>query len=94
MTHTARQSTDFDKNLGAFIRQRRNRQKLSQVELASAIGVSYQQVQKYVTGVNRLSAERLFNIATVLKTPPRFFFTAAKQSDPTDSIAQSKQTAA
>jgi len=73
MTHTARHSTDFDKNLGAFIRHRRKRLKLSQVELASAIGVTYQQVQKYETGANRLSVERLFKIATVLRTPTRFF---------------------
>ena len=53
---------------------------LSQTELGKAVGVTFQQVQKYEKGVNRVSASRLQQIANVLKVRPDFFFaeTSAK----------------
>lgn len=47
---------------------------LSQTELGKALGVSYQQVQKYENGKNRLGASRLQQIANVLDVTPDFFF--------------------
>jgi transcriptional regulator with XRE-family HTH domain len=58
--------------------------KLSQTELADALGVSFQQVQKYEKGVNRLSAATMVQIASVLKVDVQYFFeelpTGAKNS--------------
>jgi transcriptional regulator with XRE-family HTH domain len=58
--------------------------KLSQTELADALGVSFQQVQKYEKGVNRLSASTMVQIASVLKVDVQYFFeelpTGAKNS--------------
>ena len=49
----------------------------SQTELGKAVGVTFQQVQKYEKGVNRVGASRLQQIANVLKVAPDFFFDGA-----------------
>lgn len=63
-----------DKNVGNLVRMRRLLLDLTQAELAKAIGVSFQQVQKYEKGTNRISASRLQQIADLLRVPPQFFF--------------------
>ena len=50
----------------------------SQTELGKAVGVTFQQVQKYEKGTNRVSASRLLRIANVLKVAPDFFFEGAQ----------------
>jgi transcriptional regulator with XRE-family HTH domain len=50
---------------------------MSQVRLGDAIGLTFQQVQKYEKGANRISASRLQQIAAVLQVPPAFFFEGA-----------------
>jgi len=69
-----------DQHVGARIRMQRMVRGLSQTELGKAVGVTFQQVQKYEKGVNRVSASRLQQIANVLKVRPDFFFeeTSAK----------------
>lgn len=57
-----------DKAAGAVIRRVRQRTGITQEALAERIGMSYQQVQKYETGVNRISVSRLFDIAEALDT--------------------------
>ena len=47
---------------------------LNQTELGEAVGVTFQQVQKYEKGTNRISASRLFNLSHVLDVPLSFFF--------------------
>ena len=64
----------YDHELGKRIRLRRVEQKLSQSDLADRLGVSFQQVQKYEKGVNRVGASRLQQIATALDVPVTFFF--------------------
>jgi transcriptional regulator with XRE-family HTH domain len=61
--HMPRSSGPLDKALGDKIRARRLTSKMSQEELASLLGVSFQQVQKYEKGINRVSAVRLEQIA-------------------------------
>jgi len=56
----------FDIHVGARIRARRKMNKMSQEELAQALGVSFQQVQKYEKGVNRVSGGRLMQVAAAL----------------------------
>ena len=63
-----------DIELGKRIRLRRVEQKISQAELGDQLGVSFQQVQKYEKGVNRVGAARLQQIATALDVPVTFFY--------------------
>lgn len=63
-----------DVELGKRIRLRRVEQHISQSELADNLGVSFQQVQKYEKGVNRVGASRLQQIATALDVPVTFFY--------------------
>ncbi len=63
-----------DCHVGARIRERRVMMGLSQQQLASMIGVTYQQAHKYERGLNRISAGRLFEIAGVLAVPVAWFF--------------------
>lgn len=64
----SRSSTKADAQIGARIRALRMDRKMSQQELGELLGVSFQQVQKYEKGVNRVSAVRLNQIATALHT--------------------------
>ncbi|NYS23642.1 helix-turn-helix transcriptional regulator [Rhodobacteraceae bacterium 2376] len=65
---------DIDRHVGQRIRAHRLMAGISQNELGEAIGVRFQQVQKYETGQNRISASRLCAIATRLGVPVRVFF--------------------
>lgn len=65
---------EIDINVGARIRLRRNLLGLSQSRLAASLGVTFQQVQKYEKGINRVGASRLQAIATVFDVPVSFFF--------------------
>jgi transcriptional regulator with XRE-family HTH domain len=69
-----RAPSSVDGELGKRIRLRRVEQGLSQAELGSALGVTFQQVQKYEKGINRVGAARLQQIATALDVPVTFFF--------------------
>jgi transcriptional regulator with XRE-family HTH domain len=69
-----RASTDVDRLVGQLVRKRRMGIGMSQEKLAEAIGVSFQQLQKYEGGVNRIGASRLYLIASVLGVPIRYFF--------------------
>lgn len=70
-----RKSPDaIDKHVGARIRLRRNMVGISQEKLADGLGITFQQVQKYERGVNRVGASRLQNIAAILEAPISFFF--------------------
>jgi transcriptional regulator with XRE-family HTH domain len=60
--------------MGHRIRLRRVEQSMSQQELGDKLGVSFQQVQKYEKGINRVGASRLEQIASALAVPVNFFF--------------------
>ena len=64
----------IDIHVGARVRLRRNLLGLTLQTLAKAVGVTYQQLQKYERGVNRIGASRLFNLSHVLDVPVSFFF--------------------
>jgi transcriptional regulator with XRE-family HTH domain len=65
----------LDAEIGKRVRTLRLQRGLSQTELGSLINVTFQQVQKYEKGTNRISAGRLQRIAEVLSVPVSFFFT-------------------
>ncbi len=64
--------------------------KVSQVELATAIQVTFQQLQKYESGVNRVSASKLFGIAQALATPVSWFFEDCVANDQVDRAAMER----
>jgi transcriptional regulator with XRE-family HTH domain len=69
-----RSTGKYDHELGKRIRLRRVELDISQSDLADKLGVSFQQVQKYEKGVNRVGASRLQQIATALDVPVTFFY--------------------
>jgi transcriptional regulator with XRE-family HTH domain len=70
----SRSPNPVDLHVGARIRMRRRMQGVSQEKLADALGLTFQQVQKYERGANRVSASKLYEIAASLKTPVAYFF--------------------
>lgn len=69
-----------DQHVGALIRVRRRQLGISQTDLAHALGVTFQQVQKYERGANRVSASKLYEIAQKLDTPLAAFFEGLEAS--------------
>ncbi|MFC4169378.1 helix-turn-helix domain-containing protein [Teichococcus aestuarii] len=64
----------IDVHVGTRVRLRRTLLGMSQEKLGEALGLTFQQVQKYERGVNRIGASRLFDLARVLDVPIGFFF--------------------
>ena len=64
----------IDIHVGARVRLRRTLLGMSQEKLGDAIGLTFQQVQKYERGANRIGASRLFDLSRVLDVPVSFFF--------------------
>lgn len=63
-----------DKHVGSRVRMRRMMLRMSQEKLGDALGLTFQQVQKYEKGTNRIGASRLQQIALALQVPVSFFF--------------------
>jgi transcriptional regulator with XRE-family HTH domain len=80
----------IDRIVGQRIRWRRRELKLTQEQLGEKLDLTFQQVQKYELGVNRVSAGRLFEIAAVLSAPITYFFDGAESylSAPHDHVAE------
>ena len=78
----------IDVHVGSRIRLRRTLLGMSQERLGEALGLTFQQVQKYERGVNRVGASRLFDLSRVLDVPISFFF-----DDMPDSLASTLRRA-
>ncbi len=63
-----------DVHVGARVRMRRTLLGMTQTSLGEAIGLTFQQVQKYERGTNRIGSSRLYDVARVLDVPVEFFF--------------------
>jgi transcriptional regulator with XRE-family HTH domain len=72
--HRPRSTDARDVEIGQLVRTQRQKLKLSQSDLADRIGVTFQQLQKYENGTNRISIGRLTRIAEAFDVPPTFFF--------------------
>lgn len=83
---TTKRLTEADKELGKRIRLRRLEMKMSQEELGKQLGVSFQQIQKYERGKNRVGASRLVNIAKALDVSPSFFYAGDKDNREVESL--------
>jgi len=78
----------FDARVGRKLKSARRLAGLTQAQLGEKIGVTYQQVQKYETGHNRLSAERISQLMMILRVPLIYFFDdEVLPSDPGPSAA-------
>ena len=64
----------IDKHVGNRLRERRVHMNQSQSAIANRIGITYQQIQKYESGVNRISAGRLYIMANILDVETNYFF--------------------
>lgn len=84
-------ATNVDQHVGARIRERRTLMGLSQMELAERLDLTFQQVQKYERGFNRVGASRLFDLARVLDVPIAFFFEGLDQG--VEIVQRSDETA-
>jgi len=77
--------TFVDSHIGQRMQLRRNMMGLSQKDLGKICGVTFQQIQKYETAGNRISASRLFDVSTALCTPVSFFFSGLPGNLPTET---------
>src|SRR3984957_15735999 len=72
----------IDKHVGSRVRMRRMMLSMSQEKLGGALGLTFQQVQKYEKGTNRIGASRLQQISQILQVPVAFFFEGAPNVHP------------
>src|SRR5450759_3961846 len=71
----------IDKHVGSRVRMRRMMLSMSQEKLGDGLGITFQQVQKYEKGTNRIGASRLQQISNILQVPVAFFFEGAPGGD-------------
>ncbi|MBO0734055.1 MAG: helix-turn-helix transcriptional regulator [Methylocapsa sp.] len=76
-----------DRHVGSRVRMRRVILGMSQEKLGEALGLTFQQVQKYEKGINRIGASRLQQISRTLDVPPAYFFEGAPSFEPAEAPA-------
>jgi transcriptional regulator with XRE-family HTH domain len=79
-------------HIGQLIREIRKGQRMSQMRLAAAVGVSYQQIQKYEKGTSAISVDRLKQISKALNTPVMTFFPAEGKNGNAKAMAAAIST--
>jgi transcriptional regulator with XRE-family HTH domain len=82
----------IDVHVGSRIRMRRQLINMSQEKLGELLGITFQQVQKYEKGANRISASRLFYSAKTLGVPVQFFFEGLPGQDGEDGLKEGGTT--
>src|SRR5271156_4491603 len=83
----------IDRHVGSRLRMRRVLMGMSQERLGEHLGVTFQQVQKYEKGMNRMGASRLQNASRALEVPVEFFFRDAPQFDGSSAPQSSTNSA-
>jgi transcriptional regulator with XRE-family HTH domain len=79
-------SLELNQHLGKQLRSRRSALGLTQTQVAKAINVTFQQIQKYEKGTNGVSSSRLLQLANFLKVPVKYFFEDFKDFQNLDSV--------
>jgi transcriptional regulator with XRE-family HTH domain len=79
---------DIDLHLGKRLRRRRRLLGLTQIQLADAVGVRFQQIQKYECGDNRMSASRLWKLAEALEVPVGYFYDGLAMDETRDTLGE------
>ena len=92
MTTNPRGPNPVDRHVGSRIRLRRQLLNLSQEKLGEELGVTFQQVQKYERGANRVGAGRLWMLAKVLDVPVSFFYEGVSESAGQPGFSEGDQT--
>ena len=87
---TKRDPNFVDRHVGNRVRMRRLLVGMSQEKLGELLGITFQQVQKYEKGSNRVSASRLYQISRVLGVPVQFFYDELKEDDGPSGFAESE----
>ncbi len=82
----------IDEHIGTRLRQRRALLGMTQEKLAEAVGITFQQVQKYENGANRISAGRLLEFSTILDVAVDYFYDGAKGARKPIGLADNGQT--
>lgn len=77
---------DIDKEIGARIRSIRQLRKISQERLGKEAGITFQQIQKYEKGTNRVSGSRLVQISKILEVDVAIFFEGFRPEDGVQSV--------
>src|SRR6185295_17443318 len=77
----SRRPNPIDVHVGSRVRFRRMLLGMSQEKLGEKLGLTFQQIQKYEKGINRIGASRLFDLAQVLAVPVQFFYEEAPALD-------------
>tara|TARA_B100000676_G_C18083445_1_gene853065 strand:+ start:2835 stop:3311 length:477 start_codon:yes stop_codon:yes gene_type:complete len=83
----------IDIHVGGRVRLRRTLLGMSQEKLAQALGLTFQQIQKYERGANRIGSSRLFKLSQILDVPVSFFFDDMTKETATGGGAQAPATA-
>jgi transcriptional regulator with XRE-family HTH domain len=78
MAKKVRRANSADHHVSERLRAKRKESRLSQTDVAQAVGITFQQVQKYENGTNRISAGRLWQLARYFKVPIEYFFEGLK----------------
>jgi transcriptional regulator with XRE-family HTH domain len=88
----ARAPNPIDIHVGLQVRLRRKALKISQEKLADSLGLTFQQVQKYERGANRISASKLYEIARALRVPIAWFFEGLSDpaAGPADGVEEAE----
>lgn len=89
---TGKKPHHVDVHVGGRVRMRRMLIGMSQEKLGESLGLTFQQVQKYEKGTNRIGASRLYEISRILDVPVSFFYEGlARQSDNLVGMAENEQ---
>jgi transcriptional regulator with XRE-family HTH domain len=86
----ARDTQAWDVEVGRRIRARRVECGMSQTALGESLGLTFQQIQKYEKGMNRVSAGRLKHISTLLQVPMSFFYDSDEDKQPGETTLPSR----
>ncbi len=86
LTLTNLTTAEIERYVGQRIRERRTMLGLTQQQLAEKLGITYQQAHKYERGINRVSAGRLYELASVLNVDVGFFFEGLSAESATDDL--------
>ena len=85
-------SLELNQHLGKQLRARRSSLGLTQTQVARAINVTFQQIQKYEKGTNGVSSSRLLQLANFLKVPIKYFFDEFKDFQNLDTLTKSENS--
>lgn len=90
---TKKSPNPIDKHVGSRVRMRRMMVSMSQEKLGENLGITFQQIQKYEKGTNRIGASRLQHISNVLGVPVSFFFEGAPSGSPSAGFSEDSSPA-